>query len=112
VAIAILPLTTAIGMTLIAAVIIGTLLEPGIGLIHHVDRGPVGSMDEHLHSRLAADRCRADHGGIYIGDMGAGRSGAARVCHPDRPCWSLGLFVGWAAITMLWAPDLIPSGLK
>ena len=115
-AIVILPLTTTIGLALIAAVVIGTLLEPGIGLIVTLLAGPWAAwMNTYAPGLLPIDA-----GQIMVGfTLGAwvlGGLAKREFVIPRSPLLiPLGLFVGWAAITMLWAPDLsfgLPEVIK
>jgi O-antigen ligase len=116
VVIALLPLTTVIGVTLIVAVVIGTLLEPGIGLIVTLIAGPWAAwMNTYFPGLLPIDA-----GQIMVGfTLGAwvlGGLAKREFVIPRSPLLiPLGLFVGWAAITMLWAPDLsfgLPEVIK
>jgi putative inorganic carbon (HCO3(-)) transporter len=106
--IATLPLTTVIGLTMIAAVVIGTLLEPGIGLIVTLIAGPWAAwMNTYTPGLLPIDA-----GQILVGfTLGAwvlGGLARREFVIPRSPLLiPLGLFVGWTAITMLWAPDPI-----
>ncbi len=108
VAIALLPLTAALGVALIAAVVIGTLLEPGIGLIVTLIAGPWAAWMNTYYPGLLP----IDAGQIMVGfTLGAwvlGGLAKREFVIPRSPLLiPLGLFVGWAAITMLWAPDLV-----
>ncbi len=114
--IATLPLTTIVGLALIAAVVIGTLLEPGIGLIVTLIAGPWAAwMNTYTPGLLPIDA-----GQIMVGfTLGAwvlGGLARREFVIPRSPLLiPLGLFVGWAAITMLWAPDLsfgLPEVIK
>lgn len=106
-AIAVLPLPVTIGLVLIAAVIIGTLLEPGIGLIVTLIAGPWAAwMNSYTPGLLPIDA-----GQILIGLTLAAwvLGGLARreLIIPRSPLLiPLLLFTGWAAVTLLWAPDL------
>jgi putative inorganic carbon (hco3(-)) transporter len=106
--IAVLPLTTLAGSVLIAAVVVGTLLEPGIGLIVTLIAGPWAAwMNTYFPGLLPIDA-----GQIMVGfTLGAwvlGGLAKREFVIPRSPLLiPLGLFVGWAAITMLWAPDLV-----
>ena len=115
-AIAGLPLTTVMGVALIATIVIGTLLEPGIGLIVALIAGPWAAwMNTYFPGLLPIDA-----GQIIIGfTLGAwvlGGLAKRQFVIPRSPLLiPLGLFVGWAAITMLWAPDLsfgLPEVIK
>ncbi len=116
VAIAILPLTTTIGLVVIGAVVIGTLREPGIGLIITLIAGPWAAWMNTYYPGLLP----IDAGQIMVGfTLGAWvLSGLAKreFVIPRAPLLiPLVLFVGWAAITMLWAPDLsfgLPEVIK
>jgi putative inorganic carbon (hco3(-)) transporter len=114
--IALLPLTTVIGIVLVASVVIGTLLEPGIGLIVTLIAGPWAAwMNTYTPGVLPIDA-----GQILIGfTLGAwvlGGLARRELVIPRSPFLiPLLLFVGWAGITMLWAPDLtfgIPEVIK
>jgi O-antigen ligase len=102
------PLTTVLGVTLIAAVVIGTLLEPGIGLIVTLIAGPWAAwMNTYTPGLLPIDA-----GQIMVGfTLGAwvlGGFARREFVIPRSPLLiPLGLFVGWAAITLLWAPNLV-----
>jgi putative inorganic carbon (HCO3(-)) transporter len=102
------PLTVILGVTLIAAVVIGTLLEPGIGLIVTLIAGPWAAwMNTYAPGLLPIDA-----GQIMVGfTLGAwvlGGLAKREFVIPRSPLLiPLSLFVGWAAITMLWAPDLV-----
>ncbi len=115
-AIALLPVTTAIGLALIAAVVVGTLLEPGIGLIVTLLVGPWAAwMNTYTPGLLPIDA-----GQIMVGfTLGAwvlGGLARREFVIPRSPLLiPLGLFVGWAALSMLWAPDLafgLPEVIK
>ena len=110
------PLPAVIGVTLIAVVVIGTLLEPGIGLIITLIAGPWAAwMNTYYPGVLPIDA-----GQIMVGFTLAAwvLGGLARreFVIPRSPLLiPLSLFVGWAAITMLWAPDLsfgLPEVIK
>lgn len=116
VAIAILPLTTVVGLTLVAAILIGTLIEPGIGLIVTLSAGPFAAwMNTYTPGLLPIDA-----GQIMVGLTLAawGLHGLAKrdFTFPKSPLLiPLLLFVGWASVTMLWAPDLsfgLPEVIK
>jgi len=102
------PVTAVLAIALIAAVVIGTLLEPGIGLIVTLIAGPWAAwMNTYAPGLLPIDA-----GQIMIGfTLGAWvLGGLARrefVIPRSALLIPLLLFVGWAAITMLWAPDLV-----
>jgi hypothetical protein len=115
-AIALLPLTTVIAVVLVASVLIGTLLEPGIGLIVALIAGPWAAWMNTYYSGLLP----IDAGQIMIGfTLGAwvlGGLAKRELVIPRSPLLiPLLLFVGWAGVTMLWAPDLafgIPEVIK
>jgi O-antigen ligase len=116
VAIAVLPLTAAIGAVLITAVLIGTFVEPGIGLVVMLLAGPWAAwMNTYLPGLLPIDA-----GQIMVGlTLGAwGLHGLAKrdFTFPKSPVLiPLLMFVGWAGVTMLWAPDLtfgLPEVIK
>ena len=107
-AIALLPLPVVIGVTLIAAVVVGTLLEPGIGLFVTLIAGPWAAWMNTYYPGLLP----IDAGQILVGfTLGAwvlGGLAKREFVIPRSPLLiPLGLFAGWAAITMLWAPDLV-----
>jgi putative inorganic carbon (HCO3(-)) transporter len=102
------PLTAVIGAVLIAAVVIGTLLEPGIGLFVTLIAGPWAAWMNTYYPGLLP----IDAGQILVGfTLGAwvlGGLAKREFIIPRSPLLiPLGLFVGWTAITMLWAPDLV-----
>jgi O-antigen ligase len=102
------PLTSILGVTLIAAVVMGTLLEPGIGLIVTLIAGPWAAWMNTYYPGLLP----IDAGQIMVGfTLGAwvlGGLARREFIIPRSPLLiPLSLFVGWAAITMLWAPDLV-----
>jgi putative inorganic carbon (hco3(-)) transporter len=107
-ALAILPLPAVIGVVLVASVVIGTLLEPGIGLIVTLIAGPWAAwMNTYTPGLLPIDA-----GQIMIGfTLGAwvlGGLAKRELVIPRSPLLiPLLLFVGWAGVTMLWAPDLV-----
>jgi len=114
--IALLPLTTVIGVALVVSVVIGTLLEPGIGLIVTLIVGPWAAwMNTYAPGLLPIDA-----GQILIGfTLGAwvlGGLAKRELVIPRSPLLiPLMLFVGWAGVTLLWAPDLtfgIPEVIK
>jgi O-antigen ligase len=116
VAIATLPLTTVVGLTLVAGILIGTLIEPGIGLIVTLSAGPFAAwMNTYTPGLLPIDA-----GQIMVGLTLAtwGLHGLAKrdFTFPKSPLSiPLLLFVGWASVTMLWAPDLsfgLPEVIK
>jgi putative inorganic carbon (HCO3(-)) transporter len=104
--IALLPLSIVVGSALLAAVVIGTLLEPGIGLIVTLIAGPWAAWMNTYYPGLLP----IDAGQIMVGfTLGAwilGGLARREFVIPRSPLLiPLGLFVGWAGITMLWAPD-------
>ncbi len=107
-AIASVPVTTLLALALIAAVVISTLLEPGLGLIVTLLVGPWAAwMNTYFPGLLPIDA-----GQIMVGfTLGAwvlGGLARREFVIPRSPLLiPLGLFVGWAAITLLWAPDLV-----
>jgi len=114
--IAVLPLPVVIGVMVMAAVVIGTLLEPGIGLIVTLIAGPWAAwMNTYYPGTLPIDA-----GQILIGfTLGAwvlGGLAKRELVIPRSPLLiPLMLFVGWAGVTMLWAPDLsfgLPEVIK
>ena len=115
-AIVLLPLTTIIGVALISAVVIGTLLEPGIGLIVTLIAGPWAAWMNAYYPGLLP----VDAGQILIGfTLGAwvlGGLAKRELVIPRSPLLiPLALFVGWAGVTLLWAPDLtfgLPEVIK
>lgn len=115
-AIAILPVTALIISAIVFAVGVGALIEPGIGLIAALIVGPWAAwMNTYTPGLLPIDA-----GQIAIGfTLGAWvLGGLARrefVIARSPLLIPLALFVGWAAITMLWAPDLsfgLPEVIK
>ena len=115
-ALAVLPLSLTIGALVIAGVVIGTLWEPGIGLIVTLIAGPWAAwMNTYTPGLLPIDA-----GQIMVGfTLGAWvLSGLAKrqFTIPRSPLLiPLVLFVGWASVTMLWAPDLsfgLPEVIK
>jgi putative inorganic carbon (hco3(-)) transporter len=111
-----LPLTTIFGVALVASVVIGTLLEPGIGLVVTLIAGPWAAWMNTYYPGLLP----IDAGQILIGfTLGAWvLGGLARrefVIPRSLLLIPLLLFVGWTGVTMLWAPDLafgIPEVIK
>jgi O-antigen ligase len=105
--ITLLPLPVVIGIALIAGVVIGTLLEPGIGLIVTLLAGPWAAwMNTYSPGLLPIDA-----GQIMIGfTLGAwvlGGLAKRELAIPRSPLLlPLVLFVGWAGVTLLWAPNL------
>jgi O-antigen ligase len=126
VAIATLPTTTVLALALIAGVVIGTLLEPGLGLIVTLVAGPWAAwMNTYYPGLLPIDAGQImvgfTLGAWVLGGLArrefceAPRSAAERAIPRSPLLIPLGLFVGWAAITMLWAPDLsfgLPEVIK
>jgi putative inorganic carbon (hco3(-)) transporter len=115
-AIAVLPVTTTIAVALMAAVVIGTLLEPGIGLIVTLLAGPWAAwMNTYAPGLLPIDAGQIMVG-LTLGAWVLGGLARREFAIPRSPLlMPLGLFVGWAAITMLWAPDLsfgLPEVIK
>jgi O-antigen ligase len=115
-AVALWPLPVTIGLLAIAGVVIGTLLEPGIGLIVTLLAGPWAAwMNTYTPGLLPIDA-----GQILIGfTLGAWVLGGLvrrSIVIPRLPILiPLMLFVGWATITLLWAPDLaaaLPEVIK
>ena len=114
--IALLPLPVVIGVVLVASVVIGTLLEPGLGLIVTLIAAPWAAwMNTYTPGLLPIDA-----GQIMIGfTLGAwvlGGLAKRELVIPRSPLLiPLLLFVGWAGITLLWAPDLtfgLPEVIK
>ena len=115
-AIASLPLTVVIGGAIVLAILIGTFLEPGIGLIVTLSAGPWAAwMNTYYPGLLPID---AGQIMIALTLTAWGLGGLARRTFtlPKSPLLiPLVIFVGWAAVTMLWAPDLsfgLPEVLK
>ena len=114
--IATVPLPITIGLALAAGIVIGTLLEPGIGLIVTLLAGPWAAWMNTYYPGLLP----IDAGQILIGfTLSAwvlGKLTKREFSIPRSPLLiPLGLFVGWAAITLLWAPDLsaaLPEVIK
>ena len=114
--IALLPLPVVIGVVLMASVVIGTLLEPGIGLIVTLIAGPWAAWMNTYYPGLLP----IDAGQIMIGfTLGAwvlGGLAKRELVIPRSPLLiPLLLFVGWAGVTLLWAPDLtfgLPEVIK
>jgi putative inorganic carbon (HCO3(-)) transporter len=115
-ALAVMPLTTVIGVVLVASVVIGTLLEPGIGLIVTLIAGPWAAwMNTYYPGLLPIDAGQLMIGftlGAWVLDGLAKRE----LVIPRSPLLiPLLLFVGWAGVTQLWAPNLtfgIPEVIK
>ncbi len=115
-AIALLPLSITIGLAVIAGVVIGTLREPGFGLIVTLIAGPWAAWMNTYYPGLLP----IDAGQILIGFTLAawvlGGLAKREFLIPRSPLLiPLVLFVGWAATTMLWAPDLsfgLPEVIK
>ena len=110
------PLATVLGVTLIVSVVVGTLVEPGVGLIVTLIAGPWAAwMNTYYPGVLPIDA-----GQILVGfTLGAwvlGGLARREFVIPRSPLLiPLLLFVGWAAVTMLWAPDLtfgLPEVIK
>jgi O-antigen ligase len=115
-AIAILPLQVSLAVSVIAVVLIGTLIEPGIGLLAALIAGPWAAwMNTYYPGVLPIDA-----GQILIAlTLGAWLLRGLRhrdFTLPRSPILiPLSLFVGWAATSMLWAPDLsfgLPEVIK
>jgi O-antigen ligase len=114
--IATLPLTPVIGAALIVAVVIGTSLEPGIGLIVTLIAGPWAAwMNTYTPGLLPLDAGQILVG-LTLGAWMLGGLARREFIIPRSPLLiPLSLFVGWAAMTMLWAPDLafgLPEVIK
>jgi O-antigen ligase len=110
------PVTTVAGVAVIAAVVIGTLLEPGIGLIVTLIAGPWAAwMNTYTPGLLPIDAGQIMVG-LTLGAWVLGGLAKREFTIPRSPLLiPLGLFVGWAAMTMLWAPDLsfgLPEVIK
>ncbi len=114
--IALLPFTTTLALALIAAVAIGTLLEPGIGLIVTLIAGPWAAWMNTYYPGLLPIDAGQIMVGLTLGAWVLGGLARREFVIPRSPLLiSLSLFVGWAAITMLWAPDLsfgLPEVIK
>jgi hypothetical protein len=114
--ISVLPLSVLISAMGVLAVVIGTLIEPGIGLIVTLLVAPWAAwMNVYTPGVLPIDA-----GQIMIALTLAAwvlRGLAKRELFlPKSPLFvPLAIFVGWAAITLLWAPDLsfgLPEVIK
>lgn len=106
-AIAVLPLEIAMGSTLVLAVLIGAVLEPGIGLIVTLWVGPWAAWLNTYYPGLLP----IDVGQIMFASTLAtwslGSLARREFTVPQSPLSiPLLIFTGWAAVTMLWAPDL------
>ncbi len=106
--IAVLPLPALIGVVLVASVISGTLLEPGIGLIATLLAGPWAAwMNTYYPGLLPIDAGQITIG-FTLGAWVLGGLAKRELVIPRSPLLiPLALFVGWAGVTMLWAPDLV-----
>lgn len=106
-AIAVLPLEMVMGSAIVLAVLIGTVLESGIGFIVTLLVGPWAAWLNTYYPGLLP----IDAGQIMFALtlMAWGMGGLARreFTVPQSPLSiPLLIFTGWAAVTMLWAPDL------
>ncbi|HLF25409.1 MAG TPA: O-antigen ligase family protein [Anaerolineae bacterium] len=111
-----LPLTTLIVALGAGVILIGTFIEPGIGLIATLVLGPWAAwQNTYLPGLLPID----------VGQLSVGLTLGAWALHglarrefnfPRLPLLlPLSIFVGWAAVTLLWAPDYafgLPEVLK
>lgn len=106
--IAVLPLATIIGLAVLTAVVIGTLLEPGFGLMVALLAGPWAAwMNTYYPGALPIDAGQIMVG-FALGAWVLGGLARREFVIPRSPLLvPLVLFVGWAAITLLWAPDLV-----
>ncbi len=114
--IALLPVTTVIAIILMAAVVIGTLLEPGLGLIVTLIAGPWAAWMNTYYPGLLPIDAGQIMVGLTLGTWVLGGLARREFIIPRSPLLiPLSLFAGWAAITMLWAPDLsfgLPEVIK
>ncbi|HET7375147.1 MAG TPA: hypothetical protein VFK30_00475, partial [Anaerolineae bacterium] len=115
-AIAILPLPVSLLIMVGTAILIGTLSEPGIGLMAALMAGPWAAwMNTYTPGLLPIDA-----GQIMIGlTLGAWLMYGFRhrnITLPRSPILiPLLIFVGWAALSMVWASDLsvgLPEVIK
>ncbi len=115
-AIAVLPVTAVIGAALIAAAVIGTLWEPGIGLMITLIAGPWAAWMNTYYPGLLPIDAGQIMVGLTLGAWVLGGLARREFVIPRSPLLiPLSLFVIWAAITMLWAPDLsfgLPEVIK
>ncbi len=115
-AIAVLPLSMVIGGAIVLALLIGTFLEPGIGLIVTLSAGPWAAwMNTYYPGLLPIDIGQITIA-LTLAAWGLGGLARRTFTLPKSPLLiPLVIFVGWAAVTMLWAPDLafgLPEVLK
>jgi putative inorganic carbon (hco3(-)) transporter len=115
-AIARLPLTTLIASLGALALVVGTLIEPAIGLIATLVLGPWAAWERtYLPALLPTDVGQLSVA-LALGAWGVRGLVRREFNIPRLPLLvPLSIFTGWAAVTMLWAPDYsfgLPEVLK
>jgi len=106
-AIAVLPLEMVMGSAIVLAVLIGTVLESGIGLIVTLLVGPWAAwLNTYYPGLLPIDAGQIMFALTLIA-WSLGGLARREFTIPKSPLSiPLLIFTGWAAVTMLWAPDL------
>jgi len=106
-AIAMLPLEIVMGGAIVLAVLIGAVLEPGIGLIVTLLVGPWAAwMNTYYPGLLPIDVGQIMFA-LTLAIWSLGSLARREFTVPQSPLSiPLLIFTGWAAVTMLWAPDL------
>lgn len=106
-AIAMLPVEMVMGSAIVFAVLIGTLLEPGIGLIVTLLVGPWAAWLNTYYPGLLPIDVGQIMFALTLAAWCLGSLARREFTIPKSPLSiPLLIFTGWAAVTMLWAPDL------
>lgn len=105
--IAVPPLEFAIGGALAFAILIGTLLEPGFGLIMTLLSGPWAAWMNTYYPGLLPTDVGQILFALTLLAWSLGNLARREFVIPKTPLSiPLLIFIGWAAVTLLWAPDL------
>lgn len=106
-AIAMLPVEMVMGSAIVFAVLIGIVLEPGIGLIVTLVVGPWAAwLNTYYPGLLPIDVGQIMFALTLIAWSLGGLARREFVLPGSPLSIPLLIFTGWAAVTMLWAPDL------
>ena len=104
---AVLPLEIVIGSVIVFAVLIATLLEPGLGLIITLLVSPWAAWLNTYYPGLLPIDAGQILFALTLMAWGLGNLARREFTVPKSPLSiPLLIFSGWAAVTMLWSPDL------
>lgn len=106
-ALALLPVEMIVSGAIVLTILIATLLEPGIGLIVTLLVGPWAAwMSTYYPGLLPIDAGQIMFALTLMAWVLGGLARREFIMPPSPLSIPLLIFTGWAAVTMLWAPDL------